>query len=64
VPLILLAENGSLEVQRQLIELRPIFYDVIPVGPGDLIDAVHSAIEKRAAGKPSAAQRGSRTLRR
>jgi DNA-binding NtrC family response regulator len=46
VPLILLAEDGSLEIQRQIIELRPIFYDVIPVGPGDLIDAVQSAIER------------------
>jgi DNA-binding NtrC family response regulator len=49
IPLILLAESGSLEIQRQLIELRPIFYDVVPVGPEDLLDAVRSAIERGAA---------------
>lgn len=57
MPLILLAESGSLEIQRQLIELRPIFYDVVPVGPEDLLDAVRAAVERRAAAprtKPAA----------
>jgi DNA-binding NtrC family response regulator len=58
VPLVLLAENGSLEVQRQLIELRPIFYDVLPVRPEDLLDAVRAAVERGAAApKPRAAAR-------
>lgn len=58
IPLILLAESGSLEIQRQLIELRPIFYDVVPVGPEDLLDAVRSAIERKgAAQKPRATAR-------
>lgn len=57
IPLILLAESGSLEIQRQLIELRPIFYDVVPVGPEDLLDAVRSAVERRGTPKPRAAVR-------
>jgi DNA-binding NtrC family response regulator len=58
VPLILLAETGSLEVQRQLIELRPIFYDVLPVRPDDLLDAVRAAVERGAAApKPRASAR-------
>ncbi len=59
VPLILLAENGSLEIQRQIIELRPIFYDVVPVGPEDLLDAVQAAIERArtAAPRPRAGAR-------
>jgi len=66
IPLILLAESGSLEIQRQLIELRPIFYDVVPVGPADLVDAVRAAIERRAAAarpKPAARPAEARTPR-
>lgn len=63
VPLILLAESGSLEIQRQLIELRPIFYDVVPVGPEDLLDAIRSAVGRSAPSRPRSAARQAHDLR-
>ncbi len=55
VPLILVASNGSLETQRLVQELRPMYYAVIPVESAELRDAVRSAIERR--GRRSAVQK-------
>jgi DNA-binding NtrC family response regulator len=46
VPLILVASDGSLETQRLVQELRPMYYAVIPVEPAELREAVRSAIER------------------
>lgn len=42
LPLILLAERGSLDVQRAIVELRPAFYDVLPVDPCDVAAALEA----------------------
>ena len=47
VPLILVANNASLEIHRLVQELRPIYYAVWPVEPAELRDAVHAALERR-----------------
>ena len=44
----LLATDGSLAVQRQLRDLRPIYYAIVPVEPAELRDAVHAAIARTA----------------
>lgn len=46
LPLVLLATDGSLAVQRQLRDLRPIYYAILPVEPAELRDAVHAAIAR------------------
>lgn len=46
VPLVLLATDGSLAVQRQLRDLRPIYYAILPVEPAELRDAVYAAIAR------------------
>jgi len=55
VPLILVASDGSLETQRLVQELRPMYYAVIPVESAELRDAVQSALERRS--RRSAAQK-------
>ena len=46
VPLILVASDGSLETQRLVQELRPMYYAVIPVESEELRGAVRSAVER------------------
>jgi hypothetical protein len=48
LPLVLLATEGSLEVQRLVQNLRPIYYAVTPVEPSELRDAVHAALARQA----------------
>jgi len=44
LPLILVAEGGDLELQRELQAMRPYYYDVVPFDPDQLREAVRSAI--------------------
>ena len=46
VPLVLLAAEASLETQRLVQSLRPIYYSVCPVEPAELRDAVRAAVER------------------
>lgn len=46
-PLIILAARGSLEIQRRIQSLRPIYYAVSPLEPAELGEAVESALEGR-----------------
>jgi len=48
LPLVLLATEGSLEVQRMVQNLRPIYYAVTPVEPSELRDAVRAALARQA----------------
>lgn len=53
LPLVLLAAEGSLEVQREALQLRPVYYGVAPVDEEELLGAVRAAIDgprKRANG--------------
>ncbi len=47
VPLIVLANEGSLRLQRLVQELRPIYYAVAPIEPSEIRSAVHSALNRR-----------------
>ena len=47
VPLIVLANEGSLRLQRLVQELRPIYYAVAPVEPSEIRSAVQSALSRR-----------------
>ena len=44
IPLILLADEGDLELQRMLQHARPYYYDVVPFDPDELHQAVRSAL--------------------
>jgi DNA-binding response OmpR family regulator len=46
-PLILIAAEGSLEVQRVVQEFRPVYYAVAPLERAELVDAVSAAIAQR-----------------
>jgi DNA-binding NtrC family response regulator len=46
VPVVLIAAEGSLNTQRLVQSLRPIYYAVCPVEPAELCDAVKSALAK------------------
>jgi DNA-binding NtrC family response regulator len=48
LPLVLITADGSLKTERLMRELRPVYYAVQPVEPGEILDAVHSALAKRA----------------
>jgi hypothetical protein len=43
---VLIAAEGSLNTQRLVQSLRPIYYAVCPVEPAELCDAVKSALAK------------------
>ena len=47
VPLILIADKGSLETQRGIQSLRPIYYAMCPLDAAELGEAVESALEGR-----------------
>jgi DNA-binding NtrC family response regulator len=46
VPLILLATEGSLNAQRLVQSLRPLYYAVCPVEPAELREAVIAALAR------------------
>ncbi len=46
LPLVLLAEQGSLGVQRLAQDLRPIYYAVLPLEADELGDAVRAALAR------------------
>lgn len=46
-PLILIAAEGSLEVQRVVQEFRPVYYAVAPLERAELVEAVTAAIAQR-----------------
>ncbi len=46
LPLILLASEGSLAVQRLVQSLRPTYYAVCPVDPVELREAVRAALNR------------------
>jgi DNA-binding NarL/FixJ family response regulator len=50
VPLILVASGGSLETQRLVLGLRPMYYMVSPVEASELHEAVEAALARRARG--------------
>jgi DNA-binding NtrC family response regulator len=52
VPLVLVASDESLSTQKQVQELRPIYYAVRPADAAELREAVESALERR--GRPVA----------
>jgi DNA-binding response OmpR family regulator len=47
VPLIVLANEGSLRLQRLVQEWRPIYYSVAPVEPAEIRLAVQAALTRR-----------------
>jgi DNA-binding NtrC family response regulator len=49
VPLILIAPHVSLETQRALRELRPMYFDVQPFDPEELREAIRAAVSRSAA---------------
>jgi DNA-binding NtrC family response regulator len=48
VPLVLIACAGSLNQERVVRELRPVYYAVQPAEPEEILDAVHAALGRRA----------------
>ncbi|HEY7727838.1 MAG TPA: response regulator [Candidatus Eisenbacteria bacterium] len=46
-PLVIVASEGSLETQRSIQELRPVYYTVAPVDRAELIGAVRAAMAQR-----------------
>jgi DNA-binding response OmpR family regulator len=46
-PLVVLANESSLRVQRLVRELRPIYYAVAPVEPEEIRSAVQAALGRR-----------------
>jgi DNA-binding response OmpR family regulator len=47
VPLIVLANESSLRLQRLVSEWRPMYYAVAPIEPAELRSAVQSALVRR-----------------
>lgn len=47
VPLVLIACAGSLNEERVVRELRPVYYAVQPADPEEILDAVHAALGRR-----------------
>jgi DNA-binding NtrC family response regulator len=43
-----LIAGGSLQTERLLRELRPVYYAVQPVGEEEMVDAVRAALGERA----------------
>ncbi len=46
-PLVIVASEGSLEIQRVIQEFRPTYYAVAPFDRGELRDAVRAAMAQR-----------------
>jgi DNA-binding NtrC family response regulator len=46
VPLVLIADQGSLDAQRFAQRVRPIYYAVSPVDPSELRDALSAALAR------------------
>jgi len=46
-PLVLIAVENSLEMQRVIQEFRPVYYAVAPLDRAELVDAVTAAIAQR-----------------
>jgi len=44
VPLVMLAAEGSLAAERQIRDLRPIYYGVMPVDAAELVAAVRAGV--------------------
>lgn len=44
VPLILVSGEGDLDLQRTLQAVRPYYYDITPIDPAELREAVRSAL--------------------
>ncbi len=47
LPLVLITAEGSLESERLIRELRPVYYAVQPVEPDEILDAVRAALARR-----------------
>ena len=47
VRLVLITGEGSLETERVLRALRPVYYAVHPVDPDEILDAVRAALGQR-----------------
>ncbi len=56
LPVVLIAEQGSLHTEKQVRELRPVYYAVHPVEGDEVRDAVHAALARRAKGPGRVAQ--------
>ena len=50
VPLVIVGEGGSLEVQRRLQEFRPIFFAIHPMDQAEWRDVVRAATASRTRG--------------
>jgi two-component system nitrogen regulation response regulator GlnG len=59
VPLILLAAEGSLDTQRLVQSLRPIYYAVCPIEPAELCEAVTAALSRPRPGRETSRPRAS-----
>lgn len=47
LPVVLVADESSLHVEKLVRELRPVYYAVSPVEPDELRQAVHAALALR-----------------
>ncbi len=50
LPVVLVAEEGSLHTEKLVRELRPVYYAISPVEPDELREAVRAALVRRRAG--------------
>ena len=46
LPLVLLTDDESLDVRRRAVDLKAIFFDVMPVEPAHLLEAVRAAVHR------------------
>jgi DNA-binding NarL/FixJ family response regulator len=47
VPLVVVVKESTLSLRRQIQMLRPIYYGVWPLEPGELAGAVRAAVQNR-----------------
>lgn len=47
IPLIVLSAPAAIQDRRRVQDLRPVYYGVLPLEAGELVDAVHAALGRR-----------------
>ena len=47
IPLIVLSAPAAIQDRRRIQDLRPVYYGVLPLEGGELVDAVHAALGRR-----------------